>query len=202
MQSNFDTKASVPTNLILPTTASDSKQSKIEERYSNAKVILAWTSIFTFTPIQATQTERMSRNFPRPFTTRNTQGTSISAQASPPSDMSSSLSRSSSLDVPNLVRGRRLTIADSKASVPTGNSTAMPTLAPQLGHLDFEFSSRQKAASQISYWVWSSAIHTLSTSTMPTATALSSRPHRLSRKAASTAMRLITRTRQHLYAVS
>jgi hypothetical protein len=146
MQSNFDTKASVPTNLILPTTASDSKQSKIEERYSNAKVILVWTSIFTFTPIQATQTERMSRNFPRPFTTRNTQGTSILAQASPPSDMSSSLSRSSSLDVPNLVRGRRLTIADSKASVPTSNSTAMPTLAPQLGHLDFEFSSSTESS--------------------------------------------------------
>jgi hypothetical protein len=144
MQSYFDTKAFVPA--ILPTTASGSEQSKIEERYSSAKVILVYASILTFTPTQATQTGRIGRNFSRPFTARNTQRTLVSAQTSPPPDMSSSSSRSSSLEVSDLVRGRRLTIADSKARVPAGNSTAMRTQAPQLGHLDFEFSSSTESS--------------------------------------------------------
>jgi hypothetical protein len=141
MQSYFNTKAFVLANLTLPTTASGSEQSKVKRLDRSVKESLVWTSILPYTPIRASQTGRMSRNFSRPFTARYTQGTPISARASPLSDMSSYSPRSSSLDVPYLVRGRRLTIADSKASVPAGNSTAARTQAPQLGHLDFEFSS-------------------------------------------------------------
>jgi hypothetical protein len=142
MQSYPITKAFVPANLILPTTASGSGQSQIEGRDRSEKEILVWTRNLIFTPLQAVREGRMSRNFSKPFTPRYTRGTTAYALVSQPSAMSSSSSsRSSSLEVPESVRGRRSSIADSKASVPASDSTSASTQAPQLGHLDFEFSS-------------------------------------------------------------
>jgi hypothetical protein len=142
MQSYPITKAFVPANLILPTTASGSGQSHIEGRDRSEQEIIVWTTNLAFTPLQAVHEGRMSRNFSKPFTSRYTRGTTAYALASQPSAMSSSSSsRSSSLGVPESVRGRRSSIADSKASVPASDSTSASTQAPQLGHLDFEFSS-------------------------------------------------------------
>jgi hypothetical protein len=118
------------------------QQSQIEGRDRSEKESIVWTTNLTFTPLQAVHEGRMSRNFSKPFTSRYTRGTTTYALTSQPSAMSSSSSsRSSSLEVPEPVRGRRSSIADSKASVPASDSTSASTQAPQLDHLDFDFSS-------------------------------------------------------------
>jgi hypothetical protein len=138
MQRYSATKAFVPTNLLPPTSSGGSGKSEIKGRDCRTQEVLVWTIIHTFTPLQAVHAEPKSVHFSKPFTVRNPEDTPASARLSQLSVMSPW----PSLDMSEPIRGRRLTIADSKASLPATDSTATTTQTP----LDFDLSPTARSS--------------------------------------------------------